>query len=180
MTRSSLKTLHSISTSKEVQFISTQRLCALVGAPHETETVFDSHTSKNDTEIGGMLDRALVSSASFFPMLPEGVWHALLTLLQPFKAEGEPMMFQQLLRRDYLSFHLPAIISQFSDEDRKNLGFHLLEGLTSAEIFAASLISDRFWTPKENEGYDLRSVLSEVSGRPKECVFSDDPSPEYL
>lgn len=113
-------------------------------------------------------------------MMKQEAWAALLTLVQPRPFEPSSPTIQQLLPCCNLAFYLAEIVRNYSEIDQETLGISRIAQLSPAEMFSVGLVSDHFWGASEIEKSDLRAILSLISGRPEECVFSDDPSPEEL
>ncbi|WGT51450.1 hypothetical protein [Thioclava nitratireducens] len=108
-----------------------------------------------------------------FPILPERQWHLILTAIQ------EP--HEQILGAMGTALaYLPASYITWQLQEGHEFGFdesdiEEVSKFGAAETVAAYLVADRFWHSNEGDITSLRKVLSEVSGRPEECVLKGDP-----
>lgn len=141
---------------------------------------FAGHAAENGKKINALLKATLTASVSHFPLLQEGAWGALLSVTQPGINPASVVMMEKTLKPGCLAHLMSDLALDYSKEDWEGMGIARLGELTPAEILPAMLVADVFWAPESRGGSNLRTILSQVSGRPMECVFSDDPKLEDL
>lgn len=169
-----------IKVPMDERLLAVLHLSAPAGSDTDDECTSDQNNAANSDKVGSLLRSAIAVSASHFPMMTEDAWTALLSSLQPVQNGSNLSLIEQLLCGNYLEFYLDQIIDNYSREDYETFGLSRLARLTPAEMLSCGLVADQFWAPSEGGICDLRAILSQVSGRPQECVFSDEPALEDL
>lgn len=146
----------------------------------DNDTAFDQPREHGSRKIDQQSRSYIPVMTAHFPIMSKAAWWVLLSVTLPTRHGAGWNMFEQLLRQDAQSFYLSKILGRYSKKDRLAFGLNRLTELTPAELFFVSLVANPFWASFDNDVCDLRNILSRVSHRPKECLFSDDPAPEDL
>lgn len=115
-----------------------------------------------------------------FPLLTQEEWVQFLTVADYTTRPDRAMMWNIATQPRERSFRLNEIYQYHGKKTYDGLDIARLKTIGPNETFAILLVSDHFWAKSTPGAVDLREILSTVSGRPKECVFVDDPTVEEL
>lgn len=147
--------------------------------PAEVEAAAMS-SFENGMKVQSMLRTMVNLAASQFPLMTAEEWCMALEATQCAGAFDRAMVQEGAVSPESRTFLLSEIQAGYSDAEREELDLSRFNDLLPAETFSICFVSERFWANESCRPADLRQLLSQISRRPAECVFSDDPAPEDL
>lgn len=133
----------------------------------------DERDFQTDAEkLGALANAALNVAAVSFPLLGKEMWEELLHV------QGDAtVLFSSVISDaawgdgclEYLLQNAGLVVSEAEHD--------ILASLDRRAWLPIKLAANLYWSTRDP---DLRSILSHVSCRPRECVFVTDPKPEEL
>jgi len=131
-------------------------------------------------KINALLKAATNVAEANFPLLTRDAWICILTALQP----GHPADLGKTLHRLTSVSGGNELAGKICDEfrpgeyDAKVLD--VVSDLPSAALLCVYLVAEFFWSQSGVHEDSMRKALSQISGRPEESVYRDDPSIDDL
>lgn len=169
--------------TKKMALLAPADLCDtlnLTRIPDERAIAPDQIEAEQSKKVVSILRTARNLAMANFPLLTQEEWVLLLNCTDYWSRSDRDMVLSIATHPRERSFLISELSFYLGENEGNGLDLTRLRNIGPNETHSILLVSEHFWMNTSESPLDLREILSRVSGRPKECVFFDDPNVEDL